>query len=259
MGRCDKQDKCDDDSCDQKHSCCVRVFTFTGPTGPTGYTGPTGRTGPTGVTGVTGPSGRTGPTGPTGRPGPTGPDNVTGPTGPSGPTGPDAVTGPSGPSGPTGPTGRTGPTGPAGSAGVNASTAFLDVFYDAGGGGIPVANLALISFPTDAVVPVGITPNGTDDTFTVTNSGTYKISFQIHPAPNIALTNLVELLIDGTSFSPPVIVGVSLFSAQVVGTFIVSLLAGQAIQLRNASGGQMDLVLIGHLVIWRLGPGPSSS
>ncbi|MEI8124365.1 MAG: hypothetical protein WCG42_01260 [Parachlamydiaceae bacterium] len=153
----------------------------TGPTGATGLTGDTGTTGPTGATGLTGATGATGPTGATGLTGDTG---TTGPTGATGLTGATGATGPTGATGLTGPTGSTGPTGPTGPANLAAYGLFYNNFV-----ATAITPGSAFIIPTASSIPnSGV--NATDtQTFTVSTSGVYQISYSVTFIPTTITTD----------------------------------------------------------------------
>ena len=156
----------------------------TGTTGATGATGLTGATGATGSTGATGLTGATGATGPTGATGLTGDTGTTGPTGATGLTGATGATGPTGATGLTGPTGSTGPTGPTGPANLAAYGLFYNNFV-----ATAITPGSAFIIPTASSIPnSGV--NATDtQTFTVSTSGVYQISYSVTFIPTTITTD----------------------------------------------------------------------
>lgn len=118
--------------------------------------------------------------------GPVGPRGATGPTGPTGPTG---VTGPTGP---TGPTGATGPTGPTGPTGENATLLNENAtIYNAETQNITTATpLALSTVLTNNGLAVDNT------TITVSETGTYLISFTVNDATAAAGADNVGIAVN---------------------------------------------------------------
>ena len=187
-----------------------------GPAGPTGPTGPTGANGMNGIMGPTGPTGATGANGIPGATGPTGANGITGATGPTGPTGANGIAGATGPTGPTGAAGVTGPTGPTGAAGVTGPTGPTGAAGVTGPTGptgptgaseISIAMSALnissstFSVTTDGTnisLPVqpymsGFTANAANTEFTVAQTGTYLISYNIKTTSGLPMSSRVTL------------------------------------------------------------------
>lgn len=203
------------------YCCCDR-----GPIGPQGPMGPRGCPGPQGSTGVTGPTGATGATGASGPAGPTGPTGATGATGP---------TGASGPAGPTGATGSTGPTGPTGASGVSAAMSALNT---------SASTFSVTTDGTDISLPVqpymnGFTANAANTAFTVTQTGTYLISYDIKMTSGLPMSSRVTL--NGT----PILNSVSTSSSasnEYSVTFMQALTAGDIISLQlYGVNGQVTL------------------
>lgn len=143
-----------------------------GPMGPRGIPGPKGEQGPMGPQGFRGPQGPAGPTGPRGETGPQGPIGETGPQGPIGLTGPQ---GPIGLTGPQGPAGETGPQGPAG--GISSYADFFAIMPPDNSATIaPGAN---VSFPQNGPINSTTISRLSDDTFNLSEIGTYLILFQV--------------------------------------------------------------------------------
>ncbi|WP_182914397.1 BclA C-terminal domain-containing protein [Paenibacillus sp. 1011MAR3C5] len=210
----------------------------TGAAGPAGAPGPKGDTGATGPAGVPGPKGDTGAAGPAGAPGPKGDTGAAGPAGPQGPKGDTGATGPAGPAGPQGPegpTGATGPIGPAGPQGIqgepgqdgagitsyayaNASSTTIAVVL--GGTAVP--------FPNNKVLN-GVAISGDNTRFTVGETGTYFISYNVElTAPLLVNTGIYVngAAIPGSRIEPST--GKSSFSK----TMIAPLSAGSIVDLR---------------------------
>ncbi|MEN7355333.1 collagen-like protein, partial [Bacillus pumilus] len=200
------------------------------PTGPTGATGDTGPTGPTGATGDTGPTGATGATGVTGSTGATG---DTGPTGATGATGVTGPTGATGATGVTGPTGATGPTGPTQTALYAGNTTGPTIITVLGG-----TNIAL---PSNQNIN-GFAPNGSNDTFTVQQTGKYYITYQINTT--VALLVSARLLLNGATVIPGSIQSPVVSTTFISNTLIVNLTAGNTISLQ-LFGAVVTAILIG--------------
>ncbi|MFX0109937.1 BclA C-terminal domain-containing protein, partial [Bacillus pumilus] len=175
-------------------------------TGATGDTGPTGVTGATGVTGSTGATGATGDTGPTGATGATGD---------------------------TGPTGATGPTGPTQTALYAGNTTGPTIITVLGG-----TNIAL---PSNQNIN-GFAPNGSNDTFTVQQTGKYYITYQINTT--VALLVSARLLLNGATVIPGSIQSPVVSTTFISNTLIVNLTAGNTISLQ-LFGAVVTAILIG--------------
>ena len=110
-----------------------------------------------------------------GDPGPIGPQGFRGPTGPQGPIGLPGPQGPTGETGPQGPIGETGPQGPAG--GISSYADFFAI--------MPLDNSSTIAPGTNVSFPQNGTINSTtisrlsDDTFNLSEIGSYLILFQV--------------------------------------------------------------------------------
>ncbi|WP_288993402.1 BclA C-terminal domain-containing protein, partial [uncultured Paenibacillus sp.] len=168
-------------------------------TGATGITGATG-VGVTGSTGVTGATGETGATG------------ITGATGVS-------VTGSTGSTGVTGATGATGTS-------VTSNSAFAE---NTNGTIVVILGGTLVPLPNNQNIGTGITVNGTNDTFTLTNAGRYYISYKINLTAALAIQSRV--LLNGTAI-PASVVSPVLSLSQLQSDFMVTVTAGSTIQLQ---------------------------
>ena len=124
---------------------------------------------------IIGPMGPRGLQGAKGDPGPIGPQGFRGPTGPQGPIGLPGPQGPTGETGPQGPIGETGPQGPAG--GISSYADFFAI--------MPPDNSSTIAPGTNVSFPQNGTINSTtisrlsDDTFNLSEIGSYLILFQV--------------------------------------------------------------------------------
>lgn len=111
------------------------------------------------------------------------------PTGPTGPTGPRGSTGQQGPIGAQGPMGNQGATGAAGAMGDTGPTgpsistlsgyAAFSYTIEQVVGGIIIPNRSYIPFNESEVSPVGVSQTASD-TFTITTSGVYLVTYGIH-------------------------------------------------------------------------------
>lgn len=168
-----------------------------------------------------GPVGPQGPQGPAGDPGgpqgPEGPQGPQGPQGPAGPQGPQGETGPEGPEGLQGPTGATGPQGATGPAGTNvtATSAFA---ANTTGAGITVSiGGAMVPLPNNQVLATGITVDGTNTVFTLSQSGNYRISYTINTTAGIAMGS--RLFVNGAAVlasTVPALLALTSFSNEVI-------------------------------------------
>ena len=125
--------------------------------------------------------------------------------------------------GATGVTGATGPTGPS----ITATSAFAA--NTTGSTLAVVAGGTLIPLPDSQVLSPGITVNGANTVFTVTNAGRYQLSYNINTTASLA--SGTRLLINGTpntaSTVAPV-VSLSHFSNEI----LLNLNAGDTISLQ---------------------------
>jgi len=186
--------------------------------------------GPQGPTGPTGPMGATGPIGPTGPPGPAGSTGATGPTGPTGATGS------------TGSTGATGPTGATGSAGGLAA-----VLFDYNNGTIVISVGGAVPF-NQAPLIVGTAISKTNNTtFTVNQTGVYRISYTLRTALASLLAN-VQVRVNGVGVGPTaalVLAGTSLsdevtFSANAADTLEL-VVGGLALTLGTGDNATINI------------------
>ncbi|MFP7282254.1 BclA C-terminal domain-containing protein, partial [Bacillus altitudinis] len=221
---------------------------ITGATGSTGATGITGSTGPTGATGSTGPTGPTGATGITGSTGETGATGITGSTGATGATGITGSTGPTGTTGSTGATGATGGTGPTGATGITGATGAsgpTDTALYAGNTTGPtiitIAGGTNIALPSNQNIN-GFTPNGSNDTFTVQQTGKYYITYQVNTTT--ALLVSTRLWLNGSTAIPGSIQSSAVSTTFMSNTVIVNLTAGNTISLQFF-GAVVTAILIG--------------
>jgi hypothetical protein len=194
--------------------------------GQRGATGLRGLRGATGVTGATGPIGLSGSTGASGPTGLIGPIGLTGSTGATGPTGTDGVNGDTGPTGATGADGPTGATGVTGAAGAAAPSEYAYI-YNLDAQVVPLN--ADVTFSTNG--PIGSTvvshAPGTD-TITVNTPGVYEINFSVSGVePNQFTVFVNGIPVPGSTY------GSGAGTQLNAGMTIVSLLAGDAVTLRN--------------------------
>ncbi|WP_444544038.1 BclA C-terminal domain-containing protein, partial [Paenibacillus marchantiophytorum] len=199
-----------------------------GVTGPTGATGAAGVTGPTGATGT---AGVTGPTGATGAAGVTGPTGATGAAGVTGPTGATGTAGVTGPTGATGATGDTGPTGATGDTGATGTSLTDNSAFAANTSGTLLVVLGglNIPLPNNQNIGSGITINGANTTFTLTNAGRYYISYKINATAAVLAQSRV--LLNGVSV-PASVNTPALSATGFLGDFIITVPAASTIILQ---------------------------
>lgn len=203
-----------------------------GPQGPIGATGPAGATGPIGATGPQGPQGVQGIQG---EPGPAG---ETGPQGPQGIQGIQGEPGPQGPVGATGPQGIQGEVGPQGPAGVVAN--FAD-FYAL----MPADNATPVGVGEDVAFPQnGPTSNSTitrltDNSFSLSEVGTYLVMFQVsvsEPGQLVLTLNDEEI--------PYSVVGRATGTSQIVETILITTtVATSTLTVRNPAANATALTI----------------
>ena len=259
---------CQTDPCENNsyYTCPICPPGPQGPVGPVGPQGPRGYTGLTGPRGTAGEAGPVGPQGPAGEVGPAGPQGPAGETGPIGPQGPAGVAGPVGPQGPAGEVGPVGPQGPAGETGpvgpqgpAGGLLGYAD-FYAL----MPPDNAATVAPGTDVSFPqngpIGGTgiARATEDSFTLSDIGTYQVMFEVsvdEPGQLVLTLNGVEL--------PYTVVGRTTGTSQIVGMALVNTTSAESVlTVRNPEGTATALTVTpiaggtepasAHLVITRI-------
>ena len=203
-----------------------------GPQGPTGATGPIGATGPQGPQGIQGIQGEPGPAGETGPQGPQGIQGIQGEPGPTGATGPQGLVGPQGPQG------IQGEVGPQGPAGVVAN--FAD-FYAL----MPADNATSVGVGEDVAFPQnGPTSNSTitrltDNSFSLSEVGTYLVMFQVsvsEPGQLVLTLNDEEI--------PYSVVGRATGTSQIVETILITTtIATSTLTVRNPAANATALTI----------------
>ena len=188
-----------------------------------------------GIQGVAGPQGPAGATGPIGATGPQGPQGIQGIQGEPGPTG---ATGPQGPVGATGSQGIQGEVGPQGPAGVVAN--FAD-FYAL----MPVDNATPVGVGEDVAFPQnGPTSNSTitrltDNSFSLSEVGTYLVMFQVsvsEPGQLVLTLNDEEI--------PYSVVGRETGTSQIVETILITTtVATSTLTVRNPAANATALTI----------------
>ena len=206
-----------------------------GPAGATGPQGPVGETGPQGPQGIQGIQGESGPAGETGPQGPQGIQGIQGEPGPTGATGPQGPVGETGPQGPQGIQGEVGPQGP---AGVVAN--FAD-FYAL----MPADNATQVGVGEDVAFPQnGPTSNSTitrltDNSFSLSEVGTYLVMFQVsvtEPAQLVLTLNGEEI--------PYSVVGRAAGASQIVETILITTtIATSTLTVRNPAANATALTI----------------
>lgn len=158
-----------------------------------------------------------------------------GPMGPRGCPGPQGSTGVTGPTGATGPAGPTGATGPTGASGVSAAMSALNT---------SASTFSVTTDGTDISLPVqpymnGFTANAANTAFTVAQTGTYLISYDIKMTSGLPMSSRVTL--NGT----PILNSVSTSSTasnEYSVTFTQALTAGDILSLQlYGVNGQVTL------------------
>lgn len=225
---------------------------YIGPTGPSG--GPIGPTGPQGVQGIQGIPGPTGPQGEPGITGPMGPQGLQGIPGEIGPTGPQGLAGEIGPTGPQGEIGATGPTGPSG------TTLDYADFYAL----MPPDNAATVapgadvSFPNDGPNNGGNIVRTGDNSFNLSEIGTYQVYFNVE----VTEAGQLELTLNGAPLEYTV-VGRATGTSDISGMFLIDVTTINSIlTVRNPSGNAAALTITplaggtspvsAHLIIIRI-------
>ena len=185
-----------------------------------------------GIQGVAGPQGPAGATGPQG---PQGIQGIQGEPGPAGATGPQGSVGETGPQGPQGIQGEVGPQGP---AGVVAN--FAD-FYAL----MPADNATPVGVGEDVAFPQnGPTSNSTitrltDNSFSLSEVGTYLVMFQV----SVTEPGQLVLTINGEEI-PYSVVGRATGTSQIVETILITTtIATSTLTVRNPAANATALTI----------------
>jgi BclA C-terminal domain/Collagen triple helix repeat (20 copies) len=179
------------------------------------------------ATGDKGPTGDIGPVGAKGAAGEPGPAGEKGATGDKGPTGNVGAAGAAGEDGDKGATGDKGPTGDPGTVtsahAFAANTGEWTIAVVLGGTNVPLPNNQNLSS--------GVTINGSNDTLTLTNAGTYLFTYNVNLKASLLMTT--QLAVNGAVLPASAIrssIARSSFSASVVAT----VQAGSTVSLQLA-------------------------
>ena len=224
-----------------------------GPQGPVGATGPQGPQGVQGIQGEPGPAGETGPQGPQG---PQGVQGIQGEPGPAGETGPQGPQGVQGIQGEPGPAGATGPQGPVGETGPQGPQGIQGEVGPQGPAGV-VANFAdfYALMPADNATPVGVgedvafpqngpTSNSTitrltDNSFSLSEVGTYLVMFQV----SVTEPGQLVLTLNGEEI-PYSVVGRAAGTSQIVETILITTtIATSTLTVRNPAANDTALTI----------------
>ena len=167
------------------------------------------------------------------------------------------VPGPQGPIGPQGPTGATGPVGPQGPAGGVLSFADFYALMPSDNGEA-IAPGEDVNFPRDGAISGTGIARISDNSFTLTNVGTYQVLFQVsvdEPGQLVLTLNGAEL--------PYTVVGRATGTSQIVGMALVTTtVATSVLTVRNPAESTTSLTITpsaggtqpvsAHLVITQL-------
>ncbi|WP_180230382.1 Gly-Xaa-Xaa repeat protein [Bacillus cereus] len=186
-----------------------------------------------------GPQGNTGPQGPQGNTGPQGPQGNTGPQGPQGDQGPQGNTGPQGPQGPQGdqgPQGNTGPQGP--------TLPITAASVSAWSSSQVVNSFAAIQFNETNFLQ-NLSFNGSD-TITILTTGVYKLEFYVSIASTPAPPNptLLAFAKNGNPNLSGNAMGIVTTGGEISTSLIISLTAGDSIQVINVSNAPLTIPLL---------------
>lgn len=175
-----------------------------------------------------------------GPPGPTGPTGADGSIGATGATG---STGTTGATGATGATGITGATGATGATGSTTSQAYFSGYRTAGGSSLVIGNNTAIVLNAEAVTASNFTYDSTFGILTLGVSGVYRAVYGVS-ATSAPVTGCGIELVNGVTLIP----GALAWSATptgsgptTIGSVIFSASAGDQIQMKNISGGNITL------------------
>ena len=159
--------------------------------------------------------------------------------GPAGPQGDIGDTGPTGSTGPIGSTGATGPTGPIGPVGIN--TTATSSFAYASASALTAAVLGTpVPLPLGQILPTGITVDGSNTTFTIAQSGIYRISYALNVTAALLLST--RIMINGVANTGSTItplLSLSNYSNEI----LLNVTAPTTVQLQVA-GASISLTLV---------------
>ena len=132
--------------------------------------------------------------------------------------------GPTGPTGPTGPAGPTGPTGP----NVTATNAYAA--STKGAAFTVLMSGTNVALPDAQTLSPDITVNGANDTFTVAESGRYRVSYNINSVTPLTLG--ARLMVDGTEIEASNVMPQTAPLSRLSNDFLVDLAAGAKVSLQ---------------------------
>lgn len=132
--------------------------------------------------------------------------------------------GPTGPTGPTGPAGPTGPTGP----NVTATNAYAA--STKGAAFTVLMSGTNVALPDAQTLSPDITVNGANDTFTVAESGRYRVSYNINSVTPLTLG--ARLMVDGTEIEASNVMPQTAPLSRLSNDFLVDLPAGAKVSLQ---------------------------
>lgn len=159
--------------------------------------------------------------------------------GPVGAQGTVGDTGPTGPDGPTGATGAVGAVGATGPTGTN-TTANSAFAYNSGAALTAAVGGTPVPLPLGQVIPAGISVDGTNTLFTVTVTGTYRISYAVNTTLAVAMNT--RIMINGganTASTVAPLISLSNYSNEI----LIALTAGNTVQLQ-VTGLGVGLTLV---------------
>ena len=191
-----------------------------------------------GIQGVAGPQGPAGATGPIGATGPQGPQGIQGIQGEPGPAGETGPQGPVGETGPQGPQGIQGEVGPQGPAGVVANFADFYALMPADNA-TPVGAGEDVAFPQNGPTSNSTITRLTDNSFSLSEVGTYLVMFQVsvtEPAQLVLTLNGEEI--------PYSVVGRAAGTSQIVETILITTtIATSTLTVRNPAANATALTI----------------
>lgn len=132
--------------------------------------------------------------------------------------------GPTGPTGPTGPAGPTGPTGP----NVTATNAYAA--STKGAAFTVLMSGTNVALPDAQTLSPDITVNGANDTFTVAESGRYRVSYNINSVTPLTLG--ARLMVDGTEIEASNVMPQTAPLSRLSNDFLMDLPAGAKVSLQ---------------------------
>jgi hypothetical protein len=153
-------------------------------------------------------------------------------TGAAGANGPQGAKGDPGQAGPMGEAGEAGPPGPAGPSSYGEFYALMP-----GDNAATVAPGTAVDFPQNGPGVGGISRSGVD-TFLLSESGTYRVSFDV----SVTEAGQLDLSVNGIEL-PYTVVGRATGTSEITGESLVTVSAGSILSVNNPAGNSTALTI----------------